>query len=43
MKVEDEVELAHVPEILVQHLDKEMDKLQHTQLVRIHIHTQRKI
>ena len=41
VKVEDKVELAHVPEELVEELDEEVDRLEVEQLIVVHVHAQR--
>ena len=41
VEVEDEVELAHVGEVVVQDLDEEVDGLQVGQLVVGHVHAER--
>ena len=42
MEVEDKVEFAHVAEILVEHFDEQVDRLQAPELVVVDIHTQGK-
>ena len=39
MEVEDEVELAHVLEVVVEDLHEEMDRLEVSKLVIVHINT----
>ena len=41
VEIENKVELAHIAEILVKDLDKQMDCFQAPQLVIIHVHAER--
>eukprot|EP00414_Alexandrium_minutum_P009514 CAMPEP_0113821030 /NCGR_PEP_ID=MMETSP0328-20130328/1534_1 /TAXON_ID=39455 /ORGANISM="Alexandrium minutum" /LENGTH=56 /DNA_ID=CAMNT_0000788961 /DNA_START=165 /DNA_END=335 /DNA_ORIENTATION=+ /assembly_acc=CAM_ASM_000350 len=38
--MEDEVQLAHVAEISVEHLDKQVDELQNPELIVVHVHAE---
>jgi len=41
VEIENKVELAHIAEILVKDLDKQVDCFQTPQLVIIHVHAER--
>ena len=43
MEVENDVQLTHVAEVLVKHLDQELDDLQREQLISIRLNHQHEI
>ena len=43
VEIKNQVQLAHVPEILIQHLHKSLDQLQDNQLVFVFVHDRDKV